>query len=155
PGPGRLPFLGARDRGRPERTVPAAPQPGRKTVMNRRPISRRAALRGMGAVVALPFLEAMLPARTPATSPPLRLAFVYTPNGKHTADWTPRAEGAGFDLPPTLEPLRAVRDDLLVLSGLSLRKADGNGDGPGDHARAMATFLTGCQARKTDGADLR
>jgi hypothetical protein len=109
----------------------------------------------MGAVVALPLLEAMLPARAAGASPPLRLAFVYAPSGKHMADWTPRAEGAGFDLPPTLEPLRAVREDLLVLSGLSLRKADGNGDGPGDHARAMATFLTGCQARKTDGADLR
>jgi hypothetical protein len=117
-------------------------------------LSRRAVLRGLGATVALPLLEAMLPARA-AAARPLRLAFVYAPNGKHMADWTPRAEGAGFDLPPTLEPLRAVRDDLLVLSGLAHRKADGNGDGPGDHARAMATFLTGCQARKTDGADLR
>jgi hypothetical protein len=80
---------------------------------------------------------------------------VYAPNGKHMPDWTPKAEGAAFDLPPTLEPLRAVKDDVLVLSGLAHRKANGNGDGPGDHARAMATFLTGCQARKTGGADIR
>jgi hypothetical protein len=120
-------------------------------------ISRRAALRGLGVTVALPFLEAMWPrpARGAATQPPVRLAFVYAPNGKHMPDWTPRTEGAGFELSPTLEPLRAVKDDVLVLSGLTQQKAFGNGDGPGDHARAMATFLTGCQARKTGGADLR
>ena len=77
------------------------------------------------------------------------------PNGKHMAAWTPKKEGKDFELSCILEPLRAVQKDLLVLSGLSLRKADANGDGPGDHARAMATFLTGRQARKTDGADLR
>jgi hypothetical protein len=119
-------------------------------------ISRRAALRGLGVTVALPWLEAMLPrARGATVQPPVRLAFVYAPNGKHMPDWTPKTEGAGFELPPTLEPLRAVKDDVLVLSGLTQRKAFGNGDGPGDHARAMATFLTGCQARKTGGADLR
>jgi hypothetical protein len=119
-------------------------------------ISRRAALRGMGVSVALPLLEVMLPARVAgAASPPVRLAFVYAPNGKHMPAWTPQRLGADYDLPPTLEPLRAVQEDVLVLSGLSLRKANGNGDGPGDHARAMATFLTGCQVRKTDGADIR
>jgi hypothetical protein len=119
-------------------------------------MSRRTALRGLGTMIALPLLEAMLPARGPAEpGAPTRLAFVYAPNGKHMADWLPKSEGKDFELPPTLEPLRAVRDDLLVLSGLSLHKADANGDGPGDHARAMATFLTGCQARKTDGADIR
>jgi hypothetical protein len=119
-------------------------------------ISRRAALRGMGVSVALPLLEAMLPTRAAgAATPPVRLAFVYAPSGKHMPAWTPTRLGADYDLPPTLEPLRAVKEDVLVLSGLSLRKANGNGDGPGDHARAMATFLTGCQARKTDGADIR
>jgi hypothetical protein len=119
-------------------------------------ISRRTALRGMGVSVALPLLEAMLPARVAETSsPPVRLAFVYAPNGKHMPAWTPTRLGADYDLPPTLEPLKAVKQDVMVLSGLSLHKANGNGDGPGDHARAMATFLTGCQARKTDGADIR
>jgi hypothetical protein len=119
-------------------------------------LSRRAALRGLGVSVALPWLEAMLPRlRAAASKPPVRLAFIYAPNGKHMADWTPSSEGAGFELSPTLEPLRPVKHDILVLSGLAHRKAFGNGDGPGDHARAMATFLTGCQARKTGGADLR
>jgi hypothetical protein len=119
-------------------------------------ISRRTALRGLGVSVALPMLEAMLPRAfgQPAV-PPRRMAFVYAPNGKHMPDWTPKSEGADFDLPPTLEPLSAVRGEILVLSGLAQRKAYGNGDGPGDHARAMATFLTGRQARKTGGADLR
>ncbi len=124
--------------------------------MNTR-ISRRAVLRGLGVSVALPFLEAMLPRTrgSEAGAPPRRMAFVYAPNGKHMPDWTPMSEGADFELPPTLEPLQAVCGDVLVLSGLAQHKADGNGDGPGDHARAMATFLTGRQARKTGGADLR
>jgi Protein of unknown function (DUF1552) len=123
--------------------------------MGNRRISRRAALRGLGTMVALPMLEAMSPARGPSDlTAPTRMAFVYVPNGKHMSDWSPKIEGRDFELPPTLEPLRPVRDHLLVLSGLSLHKADANGDGPGDHARAMATFLTGRRVRKTDGADI-
>lgn len=119
-------------------------------------LSRRTMLRGIGACVALPLLEAMHgPGRAQAGQRPQRLLFVYAPNGKHMADWTPTTEGAGFALPPLLQPLHAVRDELLVLSGLALRPADSNGDGPGDHARAMAAFLTGCHARRTAGADLR
>ncbi len=120
-------------------------------------ISRRAMLRGAGAALALPLLEAMLPAlaRASGAAPPLRAAFLYVPNGIHMPDWTPKGAGAGFELSPVLEPLRAVRDDLLVLSGLTLDPARANGDGGGDHARAMASFLTGRHPRKTDGADLR
>jgi hypothetical protein len=122
-----------------------------------RRISRRAVLRGAGAVVALPLLEAMTPraARASDAKPPLRMAFLYVPNGVHMPDWTPKEVGAGFALPPVLEPLRAVKDDLLVLSGLTLDPARAHGDGGGDHARAMASFLTGRHPRKTDGADLR
>jgi hypothetical protein len=83
------------------------------------------------------------------------MAFVYVPNGVNMADWTPAAEGDVFELPMILEPLKPVQKDLLVLSGLAHDKARPNGDGAGDHARASATFLTGCQARKTDGADIR
>jgi Protein of unknown function (DUF1552) len=121
------------------------------------PMSRRAVLRGMGVSIALPFLESLLPsARTEEkASPPLRLAFVYAPNGKHMADWVPKTEGAKFELPPTLQPLESVRDYVTVLSGLSLRMAAPQGDGPGDHARAMAAFLTGCHPRKTSGSDVR
>ncbi len=124
-----------------------------------KPLSRRTALRGLGAAIALPWLEAMSPKPLKASSQgskaPTRLAFVYVPNGVHMPDWTPSATGPGFDLPPTLEPLRAVRDDLLVLGGLALDPARAHGDGGGDHARAMATFLTGTHPRKTGGADLR
>ena len=122
-------------------------------------LSRRTILRGAGAAVALPLLEAMHPAplraATEPASSPTRMAFVYVPNGVHMADWTPATTGRNFDLTPTLEPLRPVRDDLLVLSGLSLNEARAHGDGGGDHARAMAAFLTGTHPRKTGGADLR
>ena len=122
-------------------------------------LSRRAVLRGLGAAVALPWLEAMTPravrAASPSTNAPTRMAFVYVPNGVHMPDWTPRSTGPDFDLPPLLEPLRVVRDDLLVLSGLALDPARAHGDGGGDHARAMATFLTGTHPRKTGGANLR
>ncbi len=90
-----------------------------------------------------------------AKKAPLRMAFIYVPNGKHMADWTPKVEGALAELPATLEPLKEVKDKLLVLSGLTLDKARPHGDGPGDHARAMASFLTGRQPRKTHGADIR
>ena len=85
----------------------------------------------------------------------MRLAFVYAPNGKHMADWTPTAEGTKIDLPPTLRPLEPVREHVSVLSGLCLRKAAPGGDGPGDHARAMAAFLTGVRPHKTSGSDVR
>ncbi len=123
-------------------------------------ISRRTALRGLGVSLALPFLEAMdrrssRGGSIDGGSPPLRMAFVYVPNGVHTPDWTPRSTGKGFGLSPILEPLHAVKDDVMVLSGLTLNPARALGDGGGDHARAMASFLTGRHPRKTDGADLR
>src|SRR5579871_6844787 len=122
-------------------------------------VSRRTVLRGMGAMIALPWLEAMLPrtllgAPAPAIAP-RRMAFLYVPNGIDMANWTPAAEGALTKLPATLEPLAPFQNDLLVLSGLTLDKARPHGDGPGDHARAMAAFLTGSQPRKTHGADIR
>ena len=126
------------------------------------PLSRRTVLRGLGAAVALPWLEAMGPvaswaadAKPSAAPAPNRLAFLYVPNGKNMVDWTPKAEGAGYELPNILEPLKALKDEFLVLTGLTADKARANGDGGGDHARALSAFLTGCQARKTDGTDIR
>jgi len=124
-------------------------------------ISRRTALKGLGTAVALPLLDAMLPrlavagASTAKSGVPLRMAFCYVPNGAHMVDWTPTAEGANFTLPHILEPLAPVKDELLVMTGLTCDKARPHGDGPGDHARAMSAFLTGRQARKTHGADIR
>jgi hypothetical protein len=136
--------------------------------MTRR-ISRRTVLKGIGTAIALPWLEAMLPvvsgaAAGKAGKAPRRMAFVYVPNGilpkpggsRNTLPaWTPDAEGRDYELPSLLEPLKGLREDLLILTGLTCDKARANGDGPGDHARAMASFLTGMQARKTDGANIR
>jgi hypothetical protein len=90
-----------------------------------------------------------------ATAAPNRMAFLYVPNGKNMVDWTPKKEGSDFDLPDILQPLATVKKKLLVLTGLTADKARANGDGGGDHARALASFLTGAQPRKTDGTDIR
>src|SRR5579859_4325360 len=151
----RLPILGPRARRRRERTFPG-PSGVEARPMIMRPISRRAILRGAGSALALPLLEAMNPraiAATPA-KPPMRVAFLYVPNGVHMPDWTPAAEGPGFALSPLLQPLEKLKDEVLVLSGLTLDPARAHGDGGGDHARAMASFLTGRHPRKTDGAAL-
>lgn len=122
-------------------------------------ISRRTILRGLGVGVALPWLEAMSPALSLAApiavAPPKRMAFFYVPNGIHMAGWTPEKEGTDFELPEILRPLESHRDHLLVLTGLTCDKARANGDGPGDHARAMSAFLTGAQPKKTDGSGIR
>ncbi len=123
-------------------------------------IPRRTFLRGLGTGIALPLLEAMAPplrllGESNSTRRPLRMAFVYVPNGVNMEDWTPARAGADFELPSILDPLRSLRAEFQVLSGLAHDKAFPNGDGAGDHARANATFLTGCQARKTAGADIR
>jgi hypothetical protein len=120
-------------------------------------IPRRTFLKGVGTAIALPWLEAMTPplAAAPASTRPLRMAFVYVPNGVNMADWTPATEGTDFTLPKILEPLAPHRNELQILSGLAHRKADPNGDGAGDHARASASFLTGMQARKTAAMDIR
>jgi len=124
-------------------------------------LSRRTVLRGLGVTMSLPWLEAMGPLTAWADNPapgkaaPNRMAFLYVPNGVNMADWTPTQEGTEFELPEILKPLANVRDRLMVLTGLTADKARANGDGAGDHARALAAFLTGAQPRKTDGTDIR
>ncbi|HLK48128.1 MAG TPA: DUF1552 domain-containing protein [Bryobacteraceae bacterium] len=114
-------------------------------------------LRGLGATVALPFLDAMVPALSARsrTQWPKRLGFVYVPNGVIMDRWTPAAEGAGFEFTGILEPLAGISDQVLVVSGLAQANGRALGDGPGDHGRAGATFLTGVHPRKTEGANLR
>ena len=129
-------------------------------IVTKKSMSRRTVVRGLGATLALPLLDAMVPAFSPirasAASPVRRLATVYVPNGIIMDKWTPAIEGAGFDLPPTLAPLAPYRDDLLVLSGLEHRTAYPlPGEGAGDHARAAASYLTGVHPKKTEGADIR
>ncbi len=86
---------------------------------------------------------------------PNRMAFLYAPNGKDMPNWTPSAVGPLGELPPILSALAPVKNDLLVISGLAADKARAHGDGGGDHARAMASFLTGTQPLKTGGTDIR
>jgi hypothetical protein len=135
---------------------------GGRVVKNRSDgLSRRAVLRGIGAAVALPWLEAMSPATAQAKDVaagaelPRRIAFLYVPNGVHMADWTPGDTGSLFALSPTLRPLEPFREDLLVLSGLAQRNAAPMGDEGGDHARSLACFLTGIHPLKTDGGNIR
>ena len=118
-------------------------------------LPRRTFLRGMGTAVALPFLDAMTPAFAAPGASITRVAFVYTANGVIMKDWTPAEEGAGFALTNTLLPVAPFRDQLLVVSGLAHRNGEALGDGPGDHARAGASWLTGVHPKKTRGADIR
>ncbi len=121
-------------------------------------ISRRTALKGLGTVVALPWLESLASAApaTAATGAPKRLAFVYVPNGVNVPAWTPKGTGGKLgDLTGTLSSLNPYKEYINVIGGLTCDKARANGDGPGDHARAMSAFLTGRQPRKTHGADIK
>jgi hypothetical protein len=115
--------------------------------------SRRSILRGLGVSLALPYMES-LGSTLPKTIP-LRMGFTYIPNGVIMDKWRPQKTGVLRELPNSLKPLQNLKDDLQVLSGLDHTKANANGDGAGDHARANATFLTGCQAKKTGGKDIR
>jgi hypothetical protein len=126
-------------------------------IVTRKHLARRTFLKGMGAVVALPVLDAMTPAFAAPrqAARPVRLAFTYVPNGVTMADWTPKAAGAAFEFTRVLKPLERFREDTLVLSGLAHRNGYALGDGPGDHARAGASYLTGVHPRKTAGADIQ
>ncbi len=127
-------------------------------IVTKKRLDRRTFLRGAGAALALPWLDAMQPAFA-APSPAKavkRLAIAYVPNGIIMDHWTPARDGAAFELPSILEPLAPFRDRILVLSGLGSRPAFPEpGEGTGDHARAAATFLTGAHPKKTEGPDLR
>jgi hypothetical protein len=124
--------------------------------MTIQPISRRTLLRGLGAAIALPMLEAMLPARVAhaARMRTNRMAFIFVPNGAHMPAWTPATEGP-LQLPPTLASFASIREKVSVLSGFAQHNAMALGDGGGDHARSAATWLTGCHPHKSDGKDIR
>jgi hypothetical protein len=109
--------------------------------------------------MALPLLEAMLPgvatAAAMAKARPTRMAFLFVPNGMHMPDWTPTAVGNNFELPYIMQPLKNVKEYLTPITGLSQHNAFALGDGGGDHARSVATFLTGVHIKKTAGADIK
>jgi hypothetical protein len=121
-------------------------------------LGRRHFLKGAGAVLGLPLLNAMLPSNgwgAETIGVPNRMAFVFVPNGVIVPDWTPVGEGTEWQLSPTLEPLANVKDRLCVMTGLAQGNAEAKGDGPGDHARSASAFLTGAHPYKTDGVDIK
>jgi hypothetical protein len=128
--------------------------------------TRRQFLRGLGACVALPALETMLPGKllagtdpatrlaTTATGAPLRFGVVYFPNGAIQPNWWPKGENSSFELAPTMAPLEGVKQRIQILGGMDQINATPGPDGAGDHARASGTFLTGVRVKKTAGADI-
>ncbi|WP_035602201.1 DUF1552 domain-containing protein [Haloferula sp. BvORR071] len=128
--------------------------------------SRRNFLRGIGACIALPAFESTLGGRalaaagaapavaTTASGMPLRMAFIYFPNGAIQKDWKPLGSGADFSFGKTLAPLESLRHRVQVISGLDHKNAEAGADGGGDHARANGTFLTGVRVKKTSGSDI-
>jgi hypothetical protein len=123
-------------------------------------LSRRTFVQGMGATIALPLLDAMVPAQTPlvrtAAQPPVRLGLCFIPHGAVMNQWTPSTVGP-LELSPTLSPLAAHRDQVVVLSNLAHAMAgpQGPGDNGGDHTRCPAVFLNGVHPKRTDGADIQ
>lgn len=130
-------------------------------IVTRRALPRRTFLRGIGATVGLPLLDAMVPAFAQSQAPAARrLGFVYLPNGvamnfSGVNYWTPVGEGEDFEFSPILEPLAAYRDRITITSGLAQRQADALDDGAnGDHTRATSSWLTGVHCKRTEGADV-
>ena len=128
-------------------------------MLTKKSLARRTFLRGIGVSMALPLLDAMVPAMTntsmTAASGAVRLGFIYVPNGIIQKAWLPSAVGSGFEFASTMKPLEPFRDKMLVLSNLMQNGGRALGDGAGDHARAGASWLTGVHPKKTEGADIK
>jgi hypothetical protein len=127
-------------------------------IITKKALHRRTFLRGIGTTLALPLLDAMIPAmaatRVTPANPAVRLGFVYVPNGIIQKGWLPSTTGAGFEFASTMKPLEPFRDKLLVLSNLMQNGGRALGDGAGDHARAGASWLTGVHPKKTEGVNI-
>ncbi len=123
-------------------------------IIDRKAISRRTVLRGLGTAIALPLLDAMVPALTAAQKTPVKAArrfgVVYHPNGAIYDKWLPKGTGTNFELSPVLSPLEPFRDKLVVVTGLFSDQAEALGDGGGDHSRASGTYLTGVHVKRSD-----
>ena len=123
-------------------------------------LPRRTFLRGVGVTLALPLLDAMVPAFSVAAKtaarPVKRLGFIYTPNGATMSAWTPADEGPALtELSPTLSPLTPFRDQVVVPTGLSQKLAESMGDGNGEHSRGQTVWLSGVHPKRTEGADVQ
>jgi hypothetical protein len=128
-------------------------------IITKMALPRRTFLRGIGVTLALPLLDAMIPALSPlakaAARPPRRFGCVYIGNGVAPGQWTPATEGANFTLPRILQPLEPLRNRLVVVTGLDNMPATAMGDGSGEHSRAGAAFLSAAHPKQTEGPDLR
>ena len=127
-------------------------------IISKKALPRRTVLRGLGTAMALPMLDAMVPALSGisgrAAEPVRRLGWVYCPNGMAMDAWMPVAKES-LELSTTLSPLAPYRDQTVVVSGLAQGQAEALGDGNGEHTRATATWLNGVHPRETEGADVR
>jgi uncharacterized protein DUF1552 len=124
-------------------------------VITKTALPRRTFLRGMGATLALPLLDAMVPAMSAASKPAPRFAAVYCGNGANMNDWTPASEGTGFAFSPILKPLERFRDRTLVFTGLDNFQATDQGDSGGQHPRAAPAFMSCVHPKQTEGADVQ
>jgi hypothetical protein len=127
-------------------------------IIARKPLARRTLLRGMGAVLSLPLLEAMTPSRAKAVEAAAtarkRLQVIYTPNGMAMDEFFPKQAGQNYEITPILKPLEPYRDRFMVIGNLDQVQGEALGDGAGDHGRSCGTYLTGVHVKKTEGADL-
>jgi hypothetical protein len=138
-----------------DRQEHAIPVPENTIMMlMKKAISRRTVLRGVGAAIALPLLDAMVPALTAAQNTPARpvrrLGVVYHPNGVVYENWLPTGTGTDFQFSRVLAPFERFRNRVVVVTGLADRQAEALGDGAGDHSRASGSYLTGVHVRKSD-----
>jgi hypothetical protein len=128
-------------------------------VITKMALPRRTVLRTMGATIALPLLDAMVPALTPvvktAAAPIPRAGFIYVPNGQAQVNFFPKQAGPNFEFPKTLLPLEGFRDRLVVISGLSNLEAESKDLGTGPHTRGACVWITGVRPKRTEGADVQ
>ena len=128
-------------------------------MLNKMSLPRRTFLRGSGVALALPFLDAMVPAATAmartAAASPIRLGFIYVPNGQALVNWIPEKVGDGFDFKTILKPLEPLRSHVTVVSGLSNLEAESRGLTTGPHTRCGSVWLNGVRPKRTEGADVQ
>src|SRR5437867_6969204 len=117
-------------------------------------LSRRTFLQGAGVTIALPFLESMVPAATPAAAPKTRFGAIYYPHGATMYKWTPEGEGTNFQFSKILEPLKPYRDSINIISDLSHPSAYGGGSATSNHTRSAAAYLSGANAKSGTSAYL-
>jgi hypothetical protein len=133
--------------------------------MEKSQISRRGFLRGFGAAVSLPALESFRPLMaastaqraiaTTASGAPLRMAYLYIPNGVNLAHWRPEGSSENYKMGSSFASMEKHRKDFQIFTGFEQKNATNGGDGPGDHARGTAAFLTSARPRKTSGSDIK